>query len=136
MVKVERSFPAPESLAIEAQKINGSYREADVIKRLSEDFHEKCYICEMKGISDPQVEHLLPHKNGIYEERKFDWNNLFWACPHCNGVKNKDKYDTGIIDCCKEDPEKYINFIVTVQNREQLYKMMIRKNERWKEKNL
>lgn len=100
-----------EDIDIEAQKINGSYREADVIKWLSEDFHEKCYICEMKGISDPQVEYLLPHKNGIYEERKFDWNNLFWACLHCNGVKNKDKYDTGIIDCCKEDPEKYINFI-------------------------
>lgn len=42
----------------------------------------------MKILQDPQVEHLLPHKNGKYKERKFDWDNLFWSCGHCNGVKN------------------------------------------------
>lgn len=35
------------------------------------------------------MEHLLPHKNGKYLDRKFDWNNLFWACGHCNNVKIK-----------------------------------------------
>ena len=39
MVKVERSFPAPASLALESQKANGSYSMPDVVKQLKEDFH-------------------------------------------------------------------------------------------------
>lgn len=110
MVKIERSFPAPESLAIESQKSSGSYEKEDVIARLREDFHNKCYICEMNKLQDPQVEHRLPHKNGKYHERKFDWDNLFWSCGHCNGVKNQEKYDAGILDCCKIDPEQVMAF--------------------------
>lgn len=110
MIKIERSFPAPESLAIEAQKSSGSYEKEDVVERLIKDFHNKCYICGMDKLQDPQVEHLLPHKNGKYPERKFDWNNLFWSCGHCNGIKNQGKYDVGIIDCCKIDPESVIVF--------------------------
>lgn len=110
MVKIERSFPAPASLAEEAQKATGSYREPDVIERLYQDFHNKCYICEIGALQDPQVEHLLPHCNGKNPERKFDWNNLFLSCGHCNSVKNQRKYDVGIIDCCKDDPEEQIWF--------------------------
>ena len=64
----------------------------------------------MKDLQDPQIEHLLPHMNGRFPERKFDWNNLFWSCSHCNSVKNQRKYDSGIIDCCKVDPEDRISF--------------------------
>lgn len=110
MVKIERSFSAPASLAAESEKVSGSYSKPDVIRQLKADFHNKCYICEMKDLQDPEVEHLLPHKNGKYPERKFDWNNLFWSCGHCNSVKNQEKYDTGILDCCKKDPEKAIFF--------------------------
>ena len=35
---------------------------------------------------------------------------MFWACGHCNGVKNQQKYDEGIMDCCKKDPEEEIYF--------------------------
>ena len=110
MVKIERSYPAPCSLAVEEQKKTGSYEKPDVVERLKKDFHNKCYICELKNLQDPQVEHLFPHKNGRYPERKFDWNNLFWACGHCNGVKNQNNYDEGILDCCRSDPEKEISF--------------------------
>ena len=110
MVKIERSYPAPCSLAVEEQKKTGSYEKPDVVERLKKDFHNKFYICELKNLQDPQVEHLFPHKNGRYPERKFDWNNLFWACGHCNGVKNQNKYDEGILDCCRSDPEKEISF--------------------------
>ena len=82
----------------------------DVIERLEKDFNNKCYICEMKELQDPNVEHLLPHKNGKYPERKFDWEKLFWSGGHCNGIKKNSKYDEGIIDCCKQDPEKYLHF--------------------------
>lgn len=110
MVKIKRSFPAPASLAKEANKVNGRYDSQDVIEQLKKDFHNKCYICEMKELQDPNVEHLLPHKNGKLKEREFDWENLFWSCGHCNGVKNNKKYDEGILDCCKHDPEKYLYF--------------------------
>lgn len=110
MVKVERTFPAPASLAIEAQKQNGSYSQPDVVRQLKSDFHNKCYICELDDLQDPQIEHLLPHKNGKFPQRKYDWNNLFWACGHCNNVKNQQKYDAGIIDCCTADPEEKIGF--------------------------
>ena len=46
MVKVERSFPAPASLAIESQKVNGRYNCDDVVMQLIHDFHDKCYLCE------------------------------------------------------------------------------------------
>ena len=110
MVKVERSFPAPESLAIEKERANGSYSQPDVTERLAKDFNDKCYICELNKLQDPQIEHLKPHFNGKYADRKFDWNNLFWSCGHCNGVKNQRKYDEHIIDCCTSDPEKRIYF--------------------------
>lgn len=110
MVKVERSYPEPASLAVERKKETGSYEKEDVVERLKEDFHDKCYICERKGLPDPQVEHLLPHKNGKIKERKFDWDNLFWVCPHCNGVKNQQKYEEKILDCCRTDPEQRITF--------------------------
>ena len=47
MVKIERSFPAPESLAKEAKKATGKYDRPDVIERLKrealkrEEKHEK-----------------------------------------------------------------------------------------------
>lgn len=53
MVKIERSFPAPQSLAIEKKKVKESYREADVIERLAKDFNNKCYICELDKLQDP-----------------------------------------------------------------------------------
>ena len=106
MVKIDRNPTPPASLAIEKQKAHGSYNKPDVIQRLKEDSHDKCYICELGGLSDPEVEHLKPHHNRTIPDRVFDWNNLFYACPHCNNLKKEARYDDKIIDCCVEDPEK------------------------------
>ena len=54
MVKIVRSFPAPESLFEEAKKVTGRYDKPDVVVRLKKDFHNKCYICEMKELQDPE----------------------------------------------------------------------------------
>ena len=75
MIKIQRSFPAPASLALEAKKANGKYNLADVTNQLRKDFYDKCYICEIKPVQDPEVEHRLPHKNGKYADRKFDLEN-------------------------------------------------------------
>ncbi len=110
MIRVERSPIPPASLAVEANKINGSYRQPDVIKQLADDFHEKCYICEIKPVQDPQVEHRLPHHNRTILKRVFDWNSLFYSCSHCNSVKNSPKFEEAIIDCCSRDPEDVLNY--------------------------
>lgn len=122
MVKVERSFPAPVSLTVEKEKTNGSYNKPDVVERLISDFNNKCYICEIDKLQDPQVEHLKPHFDGKYKELRFDWNNLFLTCGHCNSVKNQRKYDNHIIDCCVYDPEERIYFRLHDGNTEVIAK--------------
>lgn len=104
MVKIDRTPTPPPSLAMEERKTNGVYNKTDVVQQLKKDFHDKCYICEVK-VSDPEVEHLRPHYGRKKIERVFDWNNLFYVCPHCNKMKKDAKYDDKIIDCCVEDPE-------------------------------
>mgnify|MGYP002626066358 CR=1 FL=1 len=113
MVKIDRSMPAPESLDVEKAKRCGTYNTDEVVRRLREDFFDKCYLCEIKPVQDIEIEHLKPHKNGENIEAKFDWNNLFLSCRHCNSVKNNREYDAGILDCCKVDPEDYISFKYT-----------------------
>ena len=101
MVKCERTYPAPQSLSKKQ-----SYNEPDTIAQLKEIFNGKCYICEMNNLQDGVPEHLISHKGNI--NLKFDWENLFWSCNRCNLIKNADKYDNKIIDCCKENPEKHL----------------------------
>ena len=50
-----------------------------------------------------QIEHLIPHRGDV--ELKYDWNNLFWSCAHCNN----DKYDP-ILDCSQVDVDHKIAF--------------------------
>lgn len=105
MIKIDRCPVPPESLAVEAKKVYGSYNEPDVVRQLKMDSNDKCYICELGGLSDPEVEHLKPHYNRKLKDRVFDWDNLFYVCPHCNKIKKDSKYDEKIIDCCQCDPE-------------------------------
>lgn len=73
------------------------------------------------------IEEGYPFNKGAYLEcqenrkRVFDWNNLFYVCPHCNKVKKSKKYDEKILDCCECDPEimleqMYIEGHVLVHN--------------------
>lgn len=111
MVKIERNPVPPESLAIESTKQWGSYNSPDVVRQLKVDSNDKCYICELSELSDPEVEHLKPHYNRRLKERVFDWNNLFYVCPHCNKVKKAEKYDEKILNCCECDPETVLDQI-------------------------
>lgn len=111
MVKIDRTPTPPPSLAIESKKARGSYTLEDVISQLKQDFHSKCYLCELKDLTDIEVEHLLPHYNRKIKERIFDWNNLFYTCPHCNSIKNSRIYDEKILDCCRVDPELLLDHI-------------------------
>jgi len=97
MVYFKKSQPAPISLAIEKEKNSGTYRTEDVIKQIDKDFHSKCYICEQKNPTTINIEHFIPHQGNI--DLKFDWNNLFYSCGHCNNVKLAKKEFDNILNC-------------------------------------
>lgn len=94
MFPVHKSKDVPASLAA-----NTSYSEQDVIDALSQDFHNKCYICEIKDPLSLNVEHFKAHKDDPI--KKFDWNNLFFACARCNNIKRHHFDD--ILDCTNPD---------------------------------
>ena len=96
MINIIKSQPAPECLAIEKLKASGDYKCGDVLERIKTDFHNKCYICEDKEPTSINVEHFIPHKNKD-RDLEFDWNNLFYACVHCNNTKHV-KY-TNLLNC-------------------------------------
>jgi hypothetical protein len=81
MIQIKRSEAAPASLAKRA-----SYREQDVIDQLEKDGHNKCYLCEQSKPTSINVEHFVPHQGN--KDLKFDWQNLFLSCYHCNNTKS------------------------------------------------
>ncbi len=93
MIKIERkptekALLAQEDLKLAREK-GTTYNTDHVNEALREMFHGKCYICENKEATSFQIEHLIPYKGDV--ELKYDWNNLLWACAHCNNIK-LDKY--------------------------------------------
>lgn len=100
MVFFARSQTEPSALTTERAKTpdgSGNYRHADIISVIKTDFFDKCYICEQKGVASINIEHLAPHRD-IDMNRKYDWNNLFWSCSHCNTIKSSN-YDGNLLNC-------------------------------------
>jgi HNH endonuclease len=97
MIQLTKSQPAPTCLALEKDKTNGTYNCGDVQSRLQRDSHNKCYICEEADISAIVIEHFVAHKGN--KDLKFDWNNLLFACPHCNGTKGAKAIYDDILNC-------------------------------------
>lgn len=110
MIKIERRSTGKAQRAIaalqEAKRRNSTYNTPEVNEALREMFYGKCYICENKDITSYQIEHLHPHRGKA--DLKYDWDNLFLACAHCNNTK-LGRFEP-IIDCTKEDVEKLIAF--------------------------
>lgn len=79
----------------ESEKTIGKYNCNDVVNQLYYDFHDKCYIYEYDA-QNMEVEHLLPHKGGMFPERNYDWDNLFLSRVQRNKVKNQRKYEGDI----------------------------------------
>ena len=110
MVYFEKSQPSPDCLDIEKAKANGDYKCGDVLTRIKKDFKNKCYICEYKEPETINVEHFRPHQGN--KNLKFNWDNLFWSCSHCNNTKSK-KYDN-ILNCTdiNDDVENKLKYII------------------------
>lgn len=97
MIYFEKFPTAPDCLEAEKskelekeqglRKTGGKYDCGCVLERLQKDSKNKCYICESKAPTTIHIEHFKPHHQGKNIELKFDWNNLFFACGHCNNTK-------------------------------------------------
>ena len=103
MVKLVRSV-LPKDIDIKRPE---DYQTGHVFDLLYEDCYGKCYICEQIPTSYV-VEHLVAHKGN--PELQFKWSNMFLACTHCNSVKNKRMFDSGVVDPTEIDPEECISF--------------------------
>lgn len=101
MVTLEKSQPAPTCLEEEKKKVRGDYKCRDVLERLKTDFKNKCYLCETSAPSTINVEHFLPHEGNL--DLKFNWDNLFWACGHCNNTKLNHFKE--ILNCTKPEDQ-------------------------------
>jgi len=101
MINIEKSQIASKCLELEKQKKNGTYQCGDTYQRVSDDFFGKCYLCEDDKPTTINVEHFVPHHNGKYKDRKFDWKNLFFSCGHCNGIKSSSEIE--YLDCTNSD---------------------------------
>jgi hypothetical protein len=100
MIFQAKTQPAPPCLSVEKAKANGTYNCDGVLELLKADFKNKCYLCEDKEPHSINTEHFVPHRGNI--DLKFDWNNLFYCCAHCNNTKHdKAKYDS-ILNCTIE----------------------------------
>lgn len=110
MVYFEKTQPAPDCLNVEKAKASGDYKCGNVLERIKTDFKNKCYICEFKEPVTINVEHFRPHKGNV--ALKFDWNNLFWSCGHCNNIKSDNFED--LINCTdiNEDIENRVKVYI------------------------
>lgn len=106
MIKIERKETPHTQEAMddlqESCSTGHSYNTEHVNQALREVFHGKCYICENKEATSYQIEHLIPHRGD--KKLKYDWNNLFWVCAHCNNIKS-DKYEP-ILNSSEENGSK------------------------------
>ena len=112
MVRFERKTTAKTKAAIEslakAKKQRGNYNTEAVKAALQEIFYGKCYICEDGSDKSIETEHFMPHRGDI--ELKYDWNNLYLSCGHCNSIKG-NRY-VPILDCTRVDVDLKISFRV------------------------
>lgn len=99
MFNVIRSLDAPETLSEMTR-----YDSEDVYEKLTNDFHNKCYICETPEPHDVNVEHFVSHRNNN-EHLKFNWKNLYLSCSRCNNIKGQ-AFDN-LLDCCDPNIDVY-----------------------------
>ena len=107
MIKLTKRPTPPKPITNEEH-----YRNDPNLNALIEDCLGKCYICENDKLTTLNVEHLIPHHGD--DTLKYDWNNLFLSCGHCNSIKG-DKFDD-ILDPTKCDPEDNISLSLTVNS--------------------
>ncbi|WP_419240550.1 HNH endonuclease [Photobacterium leiognathi] len=75
------------------------YNSPEVVERLEQMFHGKCYLCEKADLQAPEIEHFEPHEGN--PKLKYDWNNLYYSCARCNSIKSNRHRN--LVDCCSDN---------------------------------
>lgn len=125
MIKIDKST-LPEGITIKSEN---DYRTDPVFSMIKNDFHNKCYICELKEPTSINVEHFEAHKGN--SKKKYDWMNLFFSCSHCNNTKLHGFVN--MINCTKVDPEDYIELEMKPYPREEIKVIGLREDVATKE---
>ncbi len=125
MINFTKRTPSADvlnKLQKEKAKQSGTYNIPEVVEALKDEFHNKCYICEQKNITNLNIEHFKPHK-GINRDLMFDWDNLYFACGHCNNIK-LSKYDN-ILDPGNQydDVESLIRYEMPILQKRSVVKI-------------
>jgi hypothetical protein len=108
MIKINKK-PLPIGVEIKQET---DYRSGRIFNLLVEYCFNKCYICEDKTATSLNVEHRISHQGN--NQLKYDWNNLFLSCGHCNSAKGNN-FD-GMIDPCITDPESVLELRIETDN--------------------
>jgi len=110
MINVKRS-PKP--------KFPFKYNDKSIEPIIREDFLVLCYICEEYAPIHFQIDHFYPQNS--FPQKENDWDNLFYCCQKCNGLRPKNINTTGneVLNNCTDDVEnlihlKYENGRVTI----------------------
>jgi len=106
MFNVDRNIPAPACLS---RKI---YNHKDVTDALDGLFYGKCYLCEQGDLSDPEIEHFIPHEDD--DLLKYKWENLFLSCSRCNSIKSNTHKD--LLDCTSNNVSVFDEIIYLAGN--------------------
>jgi hypothetical protein len=88
------------------------YRHPDIKAALVAETHGKCAYCEskLKHIHHGDIEHIEP--KSLYPEKRFEWDNLTYACEICNQNKSdNDPNHVCIIDPYNLDPSLHLTFV-------------------------
>ncbi|EOI5798072.1 HNH endonuclease [Cronobacter dublinensis] len=97
MFNIIRDIESPDCLS------RGIYNDPTVTEALKRIFHGKCYLCEQARLSDPEIEHFIPHEGN--DALKYDWNNLYYSCSRCNSIKSNRHIN--LLDC--SDPQTNVS---------------------------
>lgn len=109
MIRLNKSVPSEDIVKLleaEKAKKEGTYRHKIILEQVRKDFYDKCYICEQKSLTAINIEHFIPHEGD--KDLKFDWNNLYYSCSHCNNTKLA-KYKN-ILSPLSDDVENLISY--------------------------
>lgn len=97
MFNVKRPSTPPSCLSS-----GNNYNKEEVLTTLRKTFYEKCYLCEIKDIQCAEIEHFVPTSRG---GGRTEWNNLYYSCRRCNGIKG-DGYSE-LLDCTDEKTDVF-----------------------------
>jgi len=86
------------------------YNDKVIENQIRNDFFVLCYICEEYAPIHFQIDHFYPKGQPEFVHLTHNWDNLFYCCAKCNGIRPKDINTMGneVLNNCIDEVEKFI----------------------------